>query len=284
MEKATGSPFQSQYGFKSNGFKVDSSGNITANSLSLEVNLESAIVNFEFIDDGFFYFLINNPTENPTLTLEKNKTYIIRLSLTEFTFNIFGNDQDSYADVTLSHSAGFTGTDAQAKSTGLLSITIPVDFSETVIYYGNVDKTVLGTINVIDPTGIFGHVNITDTIESLDPTTGSLVVTGGVGIGKNLSIGGDLQISTVSIEDSITFSTPDSLQIGIIDDTGSSIPVKNTTIQNTYIDNSIIGSTTPAAGNFTTVTGTEDPTQLNDLTNKKYVDATVIALGIAFGI
>ena len=52
------------------------------------------------------------------------------------------------------------------------------------------------------------------------------------------------------------------------------------TITNSTIDSSVIGGTTPAAGNFTTATATTQPVGANDLTTKLYVDA--LAAGISW--
>lgn len=65
---------------------------------------------------------------------------------------------------------------------------------------------------------------------------------------------------------------------GRISASGIDMPVIDTTINNT-----IIGGTTPAAGTFTEVNITNDPTTPTEATTKGYVDRRIAAFSIAFG-
>jgi hypothetical protein len=55
-------------------------------------------------------------------------------------------------------------------------------------------------------------------------------------------------------------------------------------INNSSINNSIIGATTPTTASFTSAIIANAPTTKTSGTNKKYVDDTALALSIALGI
>lgn len=69
-----------------------------------------------------------------------------------------------------------------------------------------------------------------------------------------------------------------STEIGRINATGINVPVQNTTINNTSI-----GATTPSTAAFVSATVTNAPTVASNITRKDYVDRTAIALAVAFG-
>lgn len=70
-----------------------------------------------------------------------------------------------------------------------------------------------------------------------------------------------------------------SSNIGQITGAGIDIPVIDTTI-----DNTVIGSTTPSTGAFTSVTIDNQPSSPASATRKDYVDTQISAFSIAFGI
>ena len=269
MKNATNSPYQSDFGFKSPGFTVDAQGNIVATSISLSTSTDNLIGDFEFTDNGTSFEIVGKDGVNPSINLARGESYTLELSLSSFTFELVNANESEYVEFTINHSDGSTGNDAQGKSSGLLSFTIPQNYSDDTIIYRNVGTNIKGTINVIDPVGLFSSVNITDTVDSTSPETGSLLVTGGVGIKQNLTVGGELNISNLTVyNDSINVLASDSSLLGTIDNQGSSIPLKDTTITNTSLSSSTI------------ITA---PSQANDITNKTYVDSTVSALAIALG-
>lgn len=269
MKKATNSPYQSDFGFKSPGFTVDAQGNIVATSISLSSSTDSLIGDFEFTDNGSSFEIVGIEGLNPSINLARGESYTLELSLSSFAFELIKENETEYVDFTINHSDGSTGNEAQGKNSGLLSFTIPQNYSDDTIVYRNVGTNIKGTINVIDPVGLFSSISITDTVESNSPETGSLLVTGGVGIKQNLTVGGELNISNLTVyNDAISVLASDSSLVGTIDNQGSSVPVKDTTITNTSLSSSTIITT---------------PTQANDITNKTYVDSTVSALAIALG-
>ena len=272
MRRATNTPYQSDYGFRSPGFTVDLQGNIVANSISLaSETVDNTIGDYEFTDNGIAFSVVGLDDTNPTINLARGESYTIELSLTNFVFDLLKADGTSYVDFNITHSSGDTGEDAQGKSSGLLNFTVPQNYTDDEIIYKARGTNVEGTFNVIDPVGLFSSITVTDITESSSPETGAIKVDGGIGLKKNLTVGGDLNVSNISAYNgNIVLTASDSTVIGTIDSSGSDIPIKNTTITNT-------------AGSFTSASVTATPTEDNDITNKTYVDSTVSALAIALG-
>tara|TARA_B110000977_G_scaffold70439_1_gene95644 strand:- start:156 stop:1040 length:885 start_codon:yes stop_codon:yes gene_type:complete len=294
MPTIVNAPFRSKFGYDSPSFTVDSAGNITARSITLDVsdnNVEIA-ADFKFQDTTGNFRLINNLIDNPSITIVRNTGNTIDLDLTNFTFNIFdsiGGTVTLY-NSGLRHTDGTVDSDAQGKASGRLYITPSVATPDT-LYYGNAAGTIYGIVNVTDPTGTFGTVAVNTTTESTSSTTGALVVAGGVGVAGDLYVAGSLNIDGLGIT-KISSSTNleleatneivvkiDGSKLGIIKSTGSSVPVEDTTINNTTI-----GAVVPSAAAFTSATVSTEPAELNAIANKKYVDRTATALSIAFGL
>lgn len=102
-----------------------------------------------------------------------------------------------------------------------------------------------------------GWITVEDTSESTDPNTGSIQTAGGVGIEKQLHVGGATNTFTGN-----TSST--SINTGTIVVTGGM-----------GISEKVhVGST---------VSADTAPTEAEHLTNKKYVDANILAFSVAFG-
>ena len=285
------SPLQSQYGFKGPGFSVDEFGNIVAASIVTSAVVdETDIVDYvitEIVNDFSFANIVGS---NPALTLSRSKTYKFKLTLPELGFKLYNSDQVSLYSTGLTHSDRSTGADAQGKIDGILAFSVPIDAPNT-LYYGNIDGTVFGTINIVDPVGVFSNVDINTATPSTSSSTGALTVAGGVGIQGDLYVAGSLNIDGVGIQ---TISSPTNLEIeaannivikidgstlGIINSTGSNVPVVDTTINNT-----IIGATTPSTASFTSASVANLPTSDTSVTNRQYVDSTALALSIAFGL
>jgi len=285
------SPFESQYGFKAPGFSVDELGNIIATSIttSIEDN-SSALVDFTVIETGSQFTFLEFEGNNPTITIFRSSVYRFLLDTPELKFKIFNLDQETLYNTGLSHSDGSSGIDAQGKETGTLSFAVSATAPD-ILYYGDNTGSVFGTINIVDPQGSFSIVDINSTTTSTSSLTGALTVAGGVGIAGDLYVGGTLNIDGIGIT---TISSPTNLELeaanqiiikvdgntlGLLGNTGSTIPVIDTNINNT-----VIGATTPAAAAFTTATVTGLPTVDSSVTNRQYVDSTALSLAIAFGL
>lgn len=296
MKKATGTAFESDYGFKSPSFTVDALGNIIANSISTTEAIGStgggtgSVSNYkvtENIANTAFQFS-NVEAGNPTIQLQRGTTYTFELSLVDLQFNIYeSNGTTRYQNII--HSDGTTGILAQGKSTGLLQITINNATTETLVYKDD-SGDVSGQFEIVDPIGVFGGLNITNTTQATGLSTGALEIAGGASISKNLYLGGNLVMEgtgDISFDSSTNLTLGalnkviiviDGNKLGEITDEGIETPIANTTI-----DNTIIGATTPATASFTSAEASTAPTTVNSITNKAYVDQQDVALSIALG-
>ena len=284
-------PFESKYGFKGPGFLVDELGNITAASIiTSSAPTETDIVDYTITENANAFSFTTLSGDNPVLTLARSRSYKFSLILPILGFKIYQSDQTTLYNVGLAHSDGTTGANAQGKTTGTLSISLSVDAPD-VLYYSNNEGTIFGTINVVDPIGVFSTVNINSTNASTSSSTGALTVAGGVGIAGDLYVAGSLNIDGIGIT---SISSPTNLEldasnkivvkidgstIGAIGAEGLSIPITNTTINNT-----VIGDISPSTAAFTSATVANLPTADSSVTNRQYVDSTALSLAIAFGL
>jgi hypothetical protein len=87
---------------------------------------------------------------------------------------------------------------------------------EAWTYQGSPRKVYLNYIGNLDPNEInysvlnIGRLNVQETVESISPTTGTIVVSGGAGIAKDVYIGGDIHVSGRIIADTPGSVIPDS--------------------------------------------------------------------------
>lgn len=298
MPVINNSQFESRYGFKSNNFTVDDQGNISASSITLLTS--TAISDFTVTENVTkTEFIINDLLdENPTIVLERTKSYTFNITTPTLSFTFYDPSTDNDYTTGIRHSDGSTDEDAIEKTSGSYTFTVPFDAPDILGYRG-VDETgedALGLITINNSSGLFGNLEITNQTDSLDILSGALVVAGGAAIGKNLNVGGDIVAasinlngvgipkveSTTNLELSATnkiIVKINDLFLGEINDNGSSIPINNTTIENT-----IIGETLPTTANFISATIVNQPTTNNSATNKNYVDTTATALAITFGL
>lgn len=285
MRNANSIPFRSEYGFSSPSFTVDSDGNIIANSITLSQGDDvSSVVDFEVTFSGSAFLIDGYIGNNPTIELARGRTYRFSLSTSSIGFYIENLDGSEYNNG-LIHSSGDRGTDAQGKTTGVLQFSIPTNAPDNLRYSDS--SSIFGLINVVDPIGTFSSVNVNSLTNSTNPITGALKVAGGVGVEKSLYVGELINTHDIESDSSLNIVAAneikliisDSSVIGTVDTSGLSIPITNSTINNT-----VIGNTVPAAGTFTTAQVSNSPTTSNDVTNKNYVDTQVTALAIAFGL
>lgn len=302
MKKAVIEQYSSEYGFKSPGFLVDDEGNITATSISLTNELNSAVVDYRLTDEDGAIIVSGLVGTFPNFDIFKSRTITLELSLDTRLLYFYKEDKTTLYNATnLVHSSGDSGLSAQGKSTGLIELTVSPTYDQSVIYYTDQEADIFGTITINDPIGTFGSLSVTSALESTSSTTGSLTVAGGVGIAKTLNVGVSLNtpliesqilsVSEITSTQGLTFEAnpqitvlgTDSSQIGIINDIGSTIPVVNTTIKNSVINGTTIGLETPAAAEFTEAKVEKIPIDETDISNKSYVDITATALSIALG-
>jgi hypothetical protein len=242
-------PLESKYGFQSTGFSVDASGNITANALTLAVNVSSSTpANYTIAKLNNTYAGIPN-----NITLSRSTTYIFDLTLgtAHFAISTDSSSNELYS-TGLSHSDGSFGVTAQNKSTGRIFFTVPTSAPDT-LYFGDAinNNIVVGTFNIVNPAGVFNTLVVSDlaTFESNADITGSLTV--GEIAGTDVTINPSNEI-ILSVNDGV---------IGTVSSTG--LELTNITLE---------------AGTITDV-----PTVNEHITNKQYVDTRSTALAIALG-
>lgn len=288
MRNASTIQFRSEYGFSSPSFTVDQNGNITAKSITLTESgdTEGQVADFIVTSPSAAGFLIEGYVgTNPSLELARGRTYTFSLNLTTVDeFYIETPDGTDY-NIGLTHSSGVTGSEAQGLGSGTLQFSVPNNAPDNLRYSNG--SSIFGTITVVDPVGLFSTVDITATENATSSSTGALTVYGGVGIEKSLYVGElinthDIESSTslnIVAANEIRLIVDDSSVIGTVNSSGFSIPIIDSSINNT-----VIGNTVPAAGTFSTAQVTNSPTTSNDVTNKNYVDTQVTALAIALGL
>lgn len=299
MKRVVGTEYRSDYGFSSPNFRVDPEGNLTARSIITATDdAENVIFDFNFTDDENGAIFVS-PLEDVFPSLEFAKTQSLRLgiNLDENDLFFLKEDKQTFFTEGLQHSSGDTGIDAQGKNSGSYIVTIPASYDENQIFYTNRDRSFFGEIDIIDPIGIFSTVEITDTLNSTSTDNGSLVVAGGIGISKSVTVGESLSSPEINVTDilsqgdiniqsqnKISVIGGDSSVIGIINESGSTIPVTDTTVENSSINNTVIGLETPTSAKFTQAEVINEPNNENDITNKRYVDTRDIVFSIAFGL
>lgn len=295
MKRASLKAFESLYGFKGPGFTVDTEGNIIAKSISLTQLGEPGTVEDFIVKESNGNYTIEGYTGlNPTITLVRGRTYTFRLELSTIGFNIRYDDSAS-ASSGLIHSSGDVGEEAQDKSTGVLAFTVPLDTPDTLNYY---DNAVSGDIRIIDATGLFSSISVTGGAGSTSPTTGDIVVNGGIGVSEDIYVGDTLNTKKIVSSSGLSLSSTSTLNLSssaslllsvsgnnivTITSSGLSGTINNGSIVNSTINSTVIGGSSPASAAFTAATVSEVPS-VNSVTNKRYVDETATAFAIAFGL
>lgn len=291
-------PFRSEYGFVSNGFSVDAQGNVVLRSITQTAGTtpdEDVLADFS-VTYGIGWEIEPLAGTNPTITLSRSSSYTFELNNLLTGFYIAGEDEGIYSEGLL-HSDGGNGDDAQGKTTGRLVFTVPPSAPDTLLYK-NENGSEIGTIEIINPEGVFDTVEIFNTTNATSPESGALRIHGGVGIAKDLQIGGNiifandsiLQVNEITssqdINSPLEINGEGGIQlkvgtnlVGSINASGLSIPINNSTIEDTPI-----GSTTPSTATFVSAVVQNVPISAESITNKDYVDSTALTLAVAFGL
>lgn len=284
------SPLESQYGFKGPGFTVDELGNITAASITTDITSGGEVVNFVVTESSGEFSIETLEGPNPAITLARSSVYRFALDVPNLKFRIYQSDQVTLYNTGLTHSDRTSAAAAQGKDSGTLAFSVSGN-APSLLYYGDITESKFGIINIIDPVGSFSSVGVNATTASTSSTTGAMTIAGGVGIEGDLFIGGSLNIDGIGIT-SISSTTNleleaannivvkiDGSTLGVVTSTGSSVPVINTSINNT-----VIGAVTPSSAAFTSATVVDAPIADASVTNKQYVDSQALSLAIAFGL
>jgi hypothetical protein len=285
------SPFESQYGFKAPGFSVDNEGNITATSIiTSAAPSESDVVDFVVGELNNAFTIVGYAASNPTITIARAGSYKFGLTVPNLGFTIYSALPSTKYNTGLVYQDSTTGADAQGKLTGTLTFNVALGTPD-VLYFGNAIGNVYGTINVIDPVGQFSTIDVNSTANATSSTTGAVTIAGGASVEKDFYIGGELNISGLGIPrlSSLTnlelnatnkvILQVDNIKLGELNSTGLAVTINNSTI-----DNTVIGATTPSTAAFTSGTVASLPTTDTSMTNRQYVDSTSLSLAIAFGL
>ena len=119
MRKSFKQPVQSDFGYTSPFFNVDSLGNITATSLTLSEESVGIEFDYEFLETVDGIISIVGQTGNfPTITISKTETVYFGLTLTNTGLYILEDDGETLFSGNMVHDTGLRGRDAQGKSNG----------------------------------------------------------------------------------------------------------------------------------------------------------------------
>lgn len=311
-------PLKSEFGFVSPNFSIDEQGNITANSISTTVPItgtgggggttvvegDTTIVigaDYSLTDTQGSFRIAGIIGNNPTITMFRGETYRFNLNLDEgLTFNIFESGTTTFYSQGLSHNSGDIGDNAQGKIDGVITFTVPAD-APNVLVYADADGFPFANITILDQQ-LYGNatlknlsatqiVNFTRELDSTLTTNGAVTIAGGVGIEKNVNLGGTLGVNSISNADSgtsIDINSATAVNIAINNSTkltvnSSGIVLTQVDINGGSIDGTTIGAAVQASAAFTEATINNKPSQTNQATRKDYVDATATALAVALG-
>lgn len=248
-------PFESKYGFKSNGFTVDESGNlsvtgnITATTITLIDSGDLATPSDYVVSsvNGTDYVGILSSIE-----LKRNSTYIFELNLpTDLRFAIVDTNQTTLYSLGVKHSDGSFGLSAQNKTTGRLFFTVPPTAPDTLYYGDTVRGLTGGTLNITDPEGSFSTLTVSQSASFED----------------DLDIVGSLTVGELT-GTSVTINPTVEILLTVNGDTIGTVNSSGLDLTNIVVESGTI---------------TDAPTQDTHIANKKYVDTRATAFSIALG-
>lgn len=250
MKRAIKTAFESSYGFQSSGFFVDSAGNITANTVTTNVDLDApADFTVSTITGNSFVGI------SPTATLTRTATYVFDLELVDdLRFAILNPDQITLFNTGVRHSDGSVGSNAQNKTSGKLIFTVPINAPDTLFYGDSIRGIIGNSIQVVNPEGVFSAISIDDTLS----------VNGIASFNDNVNIIGSLDVSG----NDVILNPTNEIVLSVNDGVIATVNPSGLEITNINIE----------SGNIT-----DKPTENTHIANKQYVDATSTALAIALG-
>ena len=173
---------------------------------------------------------------------------------------------------------GGSGGGESGGGTSWANVNVEGDFSvgEGSTNYINIINGQITITNRVDSVGNINNFNIGSTTPGSGTFTS--ITTTPLGIPKFES---DTNL-ILSVKNTIVFQLNGSV-LGRINASGSNIPVIDSSITNSTIDDTIIGGTTPSVGTFTEINIDNQPTNPSHATRKDYVDNKIAAFSIAFG-
>ena len=132
---------------------IDGNGVLSADNSTLSHNIT--------VDSSNYVFNGLSVDSNPTITLIRGMTYHFNLSVSGHPFHIQKSsgayassksvtEHGSYVSGYLRHSGGDTDEDANGKTSGILTFTVPYDFPDNLYYVCEYHSSMQGTFKLVD--------------------------------------------------------------------------------------------------------------------------------------
>jgi hypothetical protein len=284
----TYNPFESEYGFKSPGFTVDTEGNVTLKSITYLVEEEDVVADrfymnqvgtgegSAFTQDGVFTDGTSILRENPSIALTRGTSYSFSLNnFTFLTWNIFYEDPEGTSQLTINDvpvllynegvsyketdasSTTLTGLSAQGKTTGIFFFEVPA-LAPSTLYYATGDGTIYGTITTADPTitgiGSFSSLNVIGDVTFTGQDAEIAISPQGAYGTVTINPAGEGTLSNMYVN-ALTLNASQSVNLSPVDEnvtispSGTGVLTVNSGQEGT-INNMSVGQTTPRDGSF----------------------------------
>ena len=284
----TYNPFESEYGFKSPGFAVDTEGNVTLKSITYLVEEEDIVADRFYMNqqgtgqgsyftrDGVFSPGSVLLAPNPPLALTRGTSYSFNLNnFTFLTWNIFYADPTGNSAIIINdipvvrYNEGITyktsdadttvlsGVDAQGQTTGVFFFDVPALAPDT-LYYATGDGSTYGTITTADPTitgiGSFSSLNVIGDVTFTGQDAEITIAPQGEYGTVTINPAGEGTLSNMYVN-ALTLSATQTVNLSpvnqnvTISPSGTGVLTLNTGQQGT-INNMSVGQTVPRDGSF----------------------------------
>lgn len=284
----TYNPFESEYGFKSPGFTVDTEGNVTLKSITYLVEEEDIVADrfymnqlgtgaqAVFTQDGVLNEEGTILKENPPINLVRGTSYSFNLNnFTFLTWNIFQEDPTGTSQLTINdipvifYNAGVSyketdasetvleGLAAQGKTQGVFFFEVPA-LAPSTLYYATGDGSVYGTITTADPTitgiGSFSSLNVIGDVTFTGQDAEITLAPQGAYGTVTINPVGEGTLSNMYVN-ALTLNASQSVNLSPVDEnvtispSGTGVLTLNTGQEGT-INNMSIGQTVPKDGSF----------------------------------
>lgn len=218
-----------------------STGDVTINSNTGSVKIANSLTNVVDISGSAVTSTVNiTPNTNDGAALGSSTLEWSDLYLADGGNIYLGNDQDVIithvpdTGLLLNSTSNLQFRDSALKVyssvDGQLDITADVELQ---IVAPTVDINASSEVNISNALTVGGAVNFDNTTQSTSTTTGALIIDGGVGVAKDINVGGNVSVSKGFVVgvDSITANTGSGAPTALIDSTNYAA-VKNINISN----------------------------------------------------
>ena len=169
------------------------------------------------------------------------------------------NTGNSITSGTLNTIIGCASDVATGSATNAIALGYGVSVATNEIKIGNTAHTKT-TFNT------FGSTFLNSTVESTGTTSGALIVRGGVGIIKNLNVGGNANITKLELPGTVQYSVSSVSSVFNINDDTAGFPIAQMYNENTLLGQKAGGTNTTATGTYNTGCGYYSLGALNSTT------------------